>query len=398
MNELVMKLRSGVLLKDPRMRTILLAIAFTAAFCIFVTANLFAGSLYVPEDTVQELNSERSQVYVDGTGYVLDNYTKKQNTENEEQPSMIQEEEPEEEEEKEEKKKPEATSPYTRRYNTNTTTPSYRRPTYTRPSTTRPTTQPKKQTTKKEKKKKEKESQYNKEKEEIDVRPTIKISGVKKGATVKGTVKKFKVTATSYDGDDITGSKLVVKMNGVRLVASGSSYKGEVLDGSNKIEVTAEDGEGNKRSKSVTFKGVTEKKPEIIGQLSVLVTADVLGLGEIVSEDSVDIYDNEQLSDVVQRYFENSGVTAKNTGSGYYYLGHIKIDGVLDDIPEEILQELEEKGIEVPDNKDSLGEGDFGAGSGWMYKVGSTTPNKYMDEMDPKVDSRVEIYYTISGM
>ena len=67
-------------------------------------------------------------------------------------------------------------------------------------------------------------------------------------------------------------------------------------------------------------------------------------------------------------------------------------------IPEDILEELEEKGITVPDDKDSLGLNDFGPGSGWMYKVNGSAPNKYMDKVDPKDGSTVEIYYTISGM
>ncbi len=379
------------------MRPILLALVFTLAFCVFVTATLFAGSSYVPEDNVQEMNYERSQVYVDGTGYVLEDYTKKQHEEEEEQRTIIKEEENPEEEEDDE---PTYTPPtYRRNYSS---TPSYSRPSYYRPSYTPPRrTTPSNNTNnnKKKKEKKEKTSKYDKEKEEVDVKPTIKISGIKKGDTVNGTTKKFSVTAISYDGDEITGSQLTVKMNGVKLTASGESYTGDVIDGDNKIEVKAVDGEGNTKTKTVKFKGVTEKEPEIIGDLNVLVTAEALGIDVIVDESTVDIYDNDQLSDVVKRYFKDGSVSTDNIGGGdHYELGRIKIKGILKDIPEDILEELEEKGISVPDDKDSLGLNDFGPGSGWMYKVNGSAPNKYMDKVDPKDGSTVEIYYTISGM
>jgi len=379
------------------MRPILLALVFTLAFCVFVTATLFAGSSYVPEDNVQEMNYERSQVYVDGTGYVLEDYTKKQHEEEEEQRTIIKEEENPEEEEDEE---PTYTPPtYRRNYSS---TPSYSRPSYYRPSYTPPRrTTPSNNTNnnKKKKEKKEKTSKYDKEKEEVDVKPTITISGIKKGDTVNGTTKKFSVTATTYDGDEITGSQLTVRMNGVKLTASGESYVGDVIDGDNKIEVKAVDGEGNTNTKTVKFKGVTEKEPEIIGDLNVLVTAEALGIDVIVDESTVDIYDNDQLSDVVKRYFKEGSVSTDNIGGGdHYELGRIKIKGILKDIPEDILEELEEKGITVPDDKDSLGLNDFGPGSGWMYKVNGSAPNKYMDKVDPKDGSTVEIYYTISGM
>ena len=387
----------NMLLRNRKMRPILLALVFTLAFCVFVTATLFAGSSYVPEDNVQEMNYERSQVYVDGTGYVLEDYTKKQHEEEEEQRTIIKEEENPEEEEDDE---PTYTPPtYRRNYSS---TPSYSRPSYYRPSYTPPRrTTPSNNTNnnKKKKEKKEKTSKYDKEKEEVDVKPTITISGIKKGDTVNGTTKKFSVTATSYDGDEITGSQLTVRMNGVKLTASGESYVGDVIDGDNKIEVKAVDGEGYTNTKTVKFKGVTEKEPEIIGDLNVLVTAEALGIDVIVDESTVDIYDNDQLSDVVKRYFKEGSVSTDNIGGGdHYELGRIKIKGILKDIPEDILEELEEKGISVPDDKDSLGLNDFGPGSGWMYKVNGSAPNKYMDKVDPKDGSTVEIYYTISGM
>ncbi|MBR2547283.1 MAG: DUF4430 domain-containing protein [Eubacterium sp.] len=389
LDQLKNSISSGNYLKNRQVRLALLALAFTLAFCVFVTATLFAGSSYVPEDTVQDLNFERSQVYVDGAGYVLDSYTKKEHEEQEEQRQEIIEEEPPKQETPQ-TTPTQPTSPGLRTY------PRSYTPTYRPPTSQTPTTPQKKP----EKPKKEKKSEYEKKKEEASEDPVIKISGIKNNATVKGTEKKFTVKATSYDGDEITGSKLTVKMNGVKLTPNDDNkYVGEVIDGSNKIEVKAVDESGNSAKKTVKFKGVTDAEPEEIGELDVVVTADALGLDTVVEEKSVKIYDNEQLSDVVKRYFDSfSDVKAEDIGSGYYEIGRIKKDGILDDIPDNVIEDLEEMGITPPDNKNSLGLNDFGPGSGWMYSVDGNSPSKYMSSMDPKDGSLVEIYYTVSGM
>ena len=401
MKDMLGKLKNTNYLKNRKARLVLLALLFTLAFCVFVTATLFASSSYVPEDTVEELNYERSQVYVDGTGYSLDDNSKKQHKEEEEEREIIQQEDPKPQEVEPPKTyTPPTTNPNTRSYpNTNTYNGNtYRRPTYTPPRRTTPQQNNQNKQSKK-KEKKEKKSDYEKNKEEVSEDPVIKITGVKKNQKVKGKTKKFKVKATSYDGDKITGSKLTVKMNGTKLVSEGDdTYVGDVIDGTNKIEVKAVDESGRSSEKTVKFKGITDEEPEEIGELEVVVTAEALGLDVVVDEQTVKIMDNEQLSDVVKRYFDNSDATIEDIGSGYFELGRINKDGIIEDIPEEKLQEFEENGIPVPDDKDSLGLNDFGPGSGWMYKVDGTAPKKYMSSVDPKDGSTVEIYYTVSGM
>ena len=177
MNKVLNNLKSRKFLQNSRIRLIMLALLFTAAFFIFVTATLFANSSYVPEDDVQELNYERSQVYVDGTGYVLDNYTKKQHEDEEEQRTIIKQDDPPEEEDEEDEHEPKYTPPkYSRSYSgrsysgSSYYTPSYRRPSSSSSSKTKK---------KSEKKTKEKETEYNKNKSEASVKPTITISGVK---------------------------------------------------------------------------------------------------------------------------------------------------------------------------------------------------------------------------
>ena len=395
--------------KGHKTRLVLLALLFTLAFCVFVTATLFANSSYVPQDNVQELNYKRSQVFVGGTGYTLTNYKRKQHDLEEEERSSLIEDEPDlpEDEEEEEEERPElttnhnSTSPYRRTYpgtySPSTSTYPHRTYPYSYNRYNNNNNNNNNQTNKNKKKKKEKESEYDKKKKEISKDPKIKVSGIKSGSTVKGKTKTFTIRGYSYEGDEITGSGLVVKLNGTKLKPiKEHKYKGTIKDGTNKLVITVTDGSGNKKSKTIKFKGVIDSEPEKIGSLSVGVSAEVLGIDLVAPMETVDIFENEQLSDVVKRYFkEFSGVGTVAKDSSYYALQRIKMEGILDGIPEDIVEQLDELGIPVPEDKDSLGNDDFGPGSGWVYKVDGKIVKNYMSDVEPGDESTVEIYYTI---
>ena len=365
-------------MKKKNLKYLIFAAILLAAFCGLISATLSDREPYAPENEVENMNYERSQVYVDGTGYKLDSYKKKEHKEEEVKHRQIIQ------------KKPEIRRPVVRR------TPVRR---YIRPArriTPRRTT-PRKTTPTKPKKKEESKKEDKKEK--ISENPVININ-IKNGAKVTGTTKKFTVTATTYDGDPIEARNITVKMNGTRLLEEGdNTYVGDVKDGKNTITVTATDSKGRKSKLTRTFTGKTSEPPKVIGNLSVVITAEALGIDTVVPKKKVKVYENERLSDVVKRYLsENEDIKGENIGTGYYELGRVYKDGIIDEIPEDKIQELEDMGMSLPDDRDSLGLNDFGAGSGWMYDVDGTSPGQYMSKMDPVVDSEVEIFYTVSGM
>ncbi len=357
-------------LKDKRYRKykyIICAVILAAAL-LGAASNVFSSRApYTPENNVSSMNYERSQEYVDGVGYKLDDYKKEEH-----------------EKQKEEHKRTIVPQPVRRPV----VIPGRR---YTG-RRVNPQGQQKKPEQKKPKKKPEKKEE---EEEKPSEDPVITIS-IKNGEKVTGKTKKFTVTAASFDGDPIPASKIVVKMNGERLLEKGTdTYIGNVVDGKNTVVVTATDDKGRKAEITRTFDGQTEAPPQVIGQLTITITGKALGLGTIGAKRSVDIYDNEQLSDVMKRYLNAVGISADDIHSSHYEIGRIYKKGILKDIPEDKIAELEEEGISIPEDKNSLGLNDFGSGSGWMYSVDGSAPNKYMDQMDPVPGSSVELYYVL---
>jgi len=350
----------------------------TVAFCGFVTTTLNASSSYVPENKIDEMNYERSQVYVDGEGYKLDDYIKEEHKKEEIKRVTIIEKKPQ------------------KRLIQNKKAKETGKGEKAKPAPKKQKPSPKKE---EKPKKEEPEEEQEPEEEEVSEDPVITIS-LKEGEEITGTTKKFTVKAVSFDGDDIPAGKITVKMNGTRLLENGTNtYVGNVVDGSNTIYVKAVDNEGRKSEVTRTVKGNTTAPPKMIGSLSVIVTAKELGISVVVPKKSVKIYENEQLSEVVKRYFnESSNVTAVDIGAGYFELGHIKKKGIIDEIPEEKIKDLEERGIEIPKNKDSLGLNDFGPGSGWVFTVNGSWSDDYMSSVEPKNGTKIEIYYSPSGM
>lgn len=380
------------ILKNRKLIYLLGAVLIAAVFYGVITSTLHASSSYVPEDKVGEMNEERSQVYVDGQGYQLQEYVTQKKQQEEQKPEI-----------RKPVTKPQVTRPPVTRQ------PIVRRPIVRRSVTGSNTTTKKQTTTKKETKKKQdkketkkssKKSEKKPKKEEVSEDPVITIS-LDEGEVVTGTVKKFTVKAVSFDGDEIPAGQITVKMNDERLLENGAdTYVGTVIDGENTINVKATDDEGRKSELTRRFNGNTEAPPEEIGELEVTVTAKKLGIDVVVPKKSVKIYENEQLSDVVKRYLnESEGITGKDIGNGYYELGFIKKKGIIDEIPDWKLEELETQGISYAgDDRDTLGLNDFGPGSGWVFTVNGDFSGEYMSSVEPHQGDSIEIYYSPTPM
>lgn len=369
-------------MKGNRRKYIVLAVIAAALLCWLPSAALSSRSSYVPEDKVSQMDLGRSRGLVDGTGYELSDNEKREHKQEEEKHQEVVRQDPRH---KMLVRKAQKTAPTTR--------PQYRPQPAAKPQK-KPEQKPADKTPEKEK-----EPERDDEKEEVSELPVI-TTNLKNGEKVRGTVKKFTVKAVTFDGDKISADKITVKLNGTRLLEEGAdTYTGEVQDGKNTVTIVAVDSKGRKSSLTRTFTAETDAPPEVIGKLNVVITAEALGIDVVAPKKSVKIYENEPLSEVVKRYLnESSGVSGVEIGNGYYELGRIKKKGILNEIPEEFVEKIEEAGMSIPKDKDSLGLNDFGAGSGWMYSVNGSSPGQYMSKMDPVVGSNVEIYYTTSGM
>ena len=116
--------------------------------------------------------------------------------------------------------------------------------------------------------------------------PEIKTS-LKQNEEVSGA-KGFWVKASDYKGRYIGAEGLTVTVNGTRLRSSGDSgtrvnYNAQDLkDGSNTIQITAEDTYGKSRTVVYVIRGDSEKEAEVEGTILLSVEAHTFGKGYIL--------------------------------------------------------------------------------------------------------------------
>jgi len=367
----------------------------TFVILAFVTAGiaaaLFFSSLsgtdpYEPENAVAKADPLRSRQMVAGEGYKLDREKKKELKQQENRKERIR------------KKKPE--SPADRKRKARSGRPETRDD-----DNGNRNTEPDKED---DNGGQEEEKPKKKTKEDRDADKELPIirTSLKQGEVLKGAVKRFTVSATTYDGEPIGASDITVIFNGTRLTADDgeTKYTGDVKNGVNVIKIYVKDRNNKRNSKVFKLKGNTRSKPKVIGQTTVVVTGNVLGIPTILPKKTVKIYDNDALSDVVIRYFSmNPGVTYIDGDSGRtFYLEYICKEGIVKDLPDSKAEELGIIDIEKVRSMTKLGPGSFSSDTGadgWKYKVtkkGRTRePNQYMNQLDPAGVTRVEIFYNL---
>ena len=360
---------------------------------------LMAEDPYRPEDTVSTMDNGRSQVYVSGEAYELNENTKKEHKESEEQRSRILEEQ---------RASHQQTAAQKRIADTEGSTPvkDPEGPAAKPSEPSRPSDTPEQPARKPAVKPlppaqpsdpadndpddEDEENYYKKPKKERDVLPTIKTS-LRDGMTTKGETISFWVTATDYKKQNIpvfsNGSgKFTVWLNGAKLTSTGESgnktnFKPTVKNGKNTVKITAEDRRGNKRTITRRIRCDVETAPEPVGTVTVSISAPSLGIGTIASGIKVSIMEEESAADALKKAFKSAGMSASMTNS---YLKGIKKAGIASKarITDELREKAEEHRVTLyeedkwpKDWKDRLYEKDFASTSGWIYRVNGEMPN-----------------------
>ena len=360
---------------------------------------LMAEDPYKPEDTASSLDSGRSQVYVSGDGYQLNENTKKEHKESEEQRSRILEEQ---------RASHQQTAAQKRISDTRGSTPVKEpaKPAARPSKPSRPAEKPQEPVRRPAVKPlppakpsdpadndpddDDEENYYKKPKKERDVLPTIKTS-LKDGMTTKGETISFWVTATDYKKQNIpvfsNGSgKFTVWLNGAKLTSTGesgnkTSFKPTVKNGKNTVKITAEDRRGNKRTITRRIRCEVEKELEPVGTVQVSISAPSLGIGTIASGIKVSIMEEESVAEALKKAFKSAGISATMTNS---YLKGLRKSGIASKarITDELREKAEENRVTLYDEdkwpkdwKDRLFEKDFANTSGWIYRVNGEMPN-----------------------
>lgn len=254
------------------------------------------------------------------------------------------------------------------------------------------------------------ENYYKKKQKDRDVLPTIKTS-LRDGVSTKGETISFWVTATDYKKQNIPvfsngEGQFTVYLNGEKLTSTGTSgkktnFRPAVKDGKNTIKITAVDRKGNKRTITRRVNCDTKEEAKPIGTVYVSIIAPMLSLGTIESGIKVKIYEEEPTSDILRDAFKQKGISSTMTDS---YLQGISRDGIAagTEISEEILEEAEERRITIYDREDwpdgwedRLFEKDFSNRSGWIYRVNGSMPNVGIGSYIPDDGDEIELEFIL---
>ena len=405
--------------------------AAAAVLMAFIFAYGLQGSLaqnkpYEPENEISSMDDERSQVFVNGSGYTLNENKQKEHIEAAEKRSKILKEREVNNQQtaaqkrmaKTRQEKP-AVTPVkpTTKPKVKPSKPAVKPVTPTKP--TKPPekpTPPAKKPAKPEDTKKvdpddeDEEAHYKKSDEEREKDPTIKTS-LRDGITVQGETINFWVTATDYKKQNIPvfsndEGSFTVLLNDVKLTSTGASgdktnFSAPGQEGKNIIKITATDRKGNTRTITRRVNCETEAEPEPIGTVTVSISAPSLNIGTIAGGISVQIMEEEKLCDVLRDAFKAGGFSANMSDS---YLKGISKGGIAKnaEITDEIREKAEEKRITIyerekwPDGwQNRLYEKDFASTSGWIYRVNGDTPSVGINSYVPNDGDEIELIFIL---
>ena len=215
-------------------------------------------------------------------------------------------------------------------------------------------------------------------------KPAIKHINVTDGMTITGNEFTLDLLPEDYKGNRIYSEGITVQLNGKvyknTWQSEFTSYLLYLQGGANTLDIRIKDSDGRYNDYSYKINCKTVADGEKIGEITISVDANVLGLGYIVAPVKVPIRQGETGSYFLTRFLEEKGFKYKHTGSldiGFY-LSRIMKPGIATgvSIPEDLRQAIDKDGLEWKEQRydDSIGEFDYCQGSGWMYSVNGSFP------------------------
>lgn len=388
-----------------RKRIFLVAAAAMTFVIVCSLAYILNGQKeYVPQVQAADLNVERSQVYLDGEGYQLD----------QEQDKIHKQQEKEREEKIEQKQE---------NSNGQNNAPKRVRSSGLRPVKAsnnrdkpngggKPGNTPGSNESKNENPSKPGDSETpddptdpTKSEEERAMEPTIRIS-VAGGERINGSRLDFSVTVTDYKGRNVpvfseSDGSFIVSCNGEKLSSDGADgsktwFRTSLQDGKNTISVSAVDREGHEKTKTVNFTGNTAAEAEKTGTVYVVISADILNLGTFY-EGTIEITLGDTAKDVLETAFGQAGISPSFSGG---YLAGISRNGIaqgasISDDVRAVMEELRKTEKDPADqDPNRLKEHDFYDSSGWIYSVNGSFPDKGLGSY--KLEDGDELYLIFS--
>ncbi len=238
-----------------------------------------------------------------------------------------------------------------------------------------------------------------------DHAPTVEtVPDLTKNGTTKNSVFTLDVIGYDYKGNRLTAGNMKVYLNGSEVrsdwqTTTRTTYELHLSEENNTVKIFLKDNEGY--TALYTYSLRYERTDGPIGQAIVSVEATTLGLGYILPPTPCDIYSGQPASYVVERFFEQNGITTSYTGTldDEYFLERIYKPGITDGykIPDNLLQYLDEYGASESDTiySDSLGSADFYGLSGWCLAINEDYPGYSLATVNLRDGDRLQIRYTL---
>lgn len=236
--------------------------------------------------------------------------------------------------------------------------------------------------------------------------PRLEYINVWEGMRVQGKEYKLDVQPVDYLGNRIFYNGITVKLNGVTVPYSWASeytsYALRFQTGANDLAIRITDTDGRYADFAYTIYCDAVEIGDYIGDVTIGIDANVLGLSSIVAPESVPIYYGDTGAVTLTKFLTEKDFTYNYSGSleQGFYLSRIAKPGVALNaaIPPLLKQYIEEDGIAWTGQKDdnSLSEFDYTRGSGWMYTLNGSFPNHGFADISFKDGDVVQLRFTLA--
>lgn len=226
------------------------------------------------------------------------------------------------------------------------------------------------------------------------------------GMSISGSLYTLQVSAQTGTGERIYGDHISVQLNGRTLEdmwedEQRTGYRLELGSGVNDVVITVWDYEDRYTIYRYTVNCDVVEEGGKKGTVTVIVDANVIGLGQLMSA-KIDLFEGQNAVYPVAQALEANGFEYQYSGNltNGFYLAHLLKTGITNGwaIPEALEDLINEDGLMWTNSyhTDSLGEFDFTQGSGWMYSVNDVYPNYSLSECYLQDGDVVRLRFTLA--
>lgn len=229
---------------------------------------------------------------------------------------------------------------------------------------------------------------------------------ISNGMSISGSLYTLQVSAKTGKGERIYGDHITVQLNGRTLEdmwedEQRTGYRLELAGGVNDVVITVWDYEDRYTIYRFSVNCAVVEEGGKKGTVTVIVDANVLGLGQLMSA-KIDLFEGQNAVYPIAQALEANGFEYQYSGNltNGFYLAHLLKTGITNGwaIPEALEDLINEDGLMWTNSyhTDSLGEFDFTQGSGWMYSVNDVYPNYSLSECYLQDGDVVRLRFTLA--